>query len=106
MPGRTSRPANWASTPTGRGAAIRASTRSTTCTAAVRPNRPIKARGSGSLFLMVPFATASAMTTPTGFHRYSAIVSCPSSWASSITVTLTVFTVSPGRNVSVPVAAS
>ena len=70
MPGRTSRPANWASTPTMRGAAIRASTHSTTCTAAVRPNRPIKARGSGSLFLMVPFATASAMTTPTGFHRY------------------------------------
>ena len=47
-PAASCRPATWASTPTSRGAASRSSTCSTTCTAAVRPNRAIKACGSGS----------------------------------------------------------
>ena len=52
MPDRSCRPATWASKPTSRRAASRSSTCSTTCTAAVRPNRAIKARGSGSLFVI------------------------------------------------------
>ena len=63
MPGRSCRPATWASTPTSRGAASRSSTCSTTCTAAVRPNRAIKACGSGSLFPIVPVASALVMET-------------------------------------------
>ena len=62
-PGRSCRPATWASTPTSRGAASRSSTCSTTCTAAVRPNRAIKACGSGSLFLIVPVASSLVMET-------------------------------------------
>ena len=106
MPGRTCRPATRPSTPTVRGAAIRASTRSTTCSAAVRPNRPIKTRGSGSLFSMVPFNNASSITACSAPLRYSSITSFPSSWLSSSTATRIVLDVCPGRNSSVPDAAT
>ena len=64
--GCSCRPATWASTPTSRGAASRSSTCSTTCTAAVRPNRAIKTCGSGSLFLIVPVASALVMENRLG----------------------------------------
>ena len=59
MPRRSSRPATSPRKPGSRGAAIRSSTCSTTCTAAVRPNRASSARGSGWWFLIVPVASLS-----------------------------------------------
>ena len=103
--GRAS-PARRASTPARGAARSRSLTASSTCSATVRPNRASHAFGMWSLFSMVPDATASAMIAPSSFHRYSHIASSPSSWASSSTATLTVFTVSPGANTSVPEPAT
>ena len=61
---------------------LSSSTCSTTCTATVRPNRAINARGIGSLFLIVP--VASAMRAPEAFDSVSG--SEPSSWLSANTL--------------------
>ena len=103
IPGRSARPANRPSTPGARGAWSRSSTCSTTCTAAVRPNRASSARGSGSRFSIVPVASPSVSRPPEGFD--SVTVSPPSSWASSSTGTDTVFDVWPAAKRSVPLVA-
>ena len=102
MPRRRARPANRPRKPGSRGAWSRSSTCSTTCTAAVRPKRAISARGSGSLFWMVPVAVPSAMRAPETFDSVSVSVSSLSSWESSSTSTRTVFDVSPVAKLSVP----
>ena len=101
-PRRSSRPATRPSKPAWRGAWIRASTCSTTCTAAVRPNRAISARGIASVFLIVPVAEPSARYAPEAFMSTRLSVSEPSSCESSSTATVTVFAVSPAAKVSIP----
>ena len=71
----------------------------------MRPNRAIHACGIASVFSIVPVATPSARYAPDGFVSVSVSVSEPSSWESSRTATLTVFAVSPGAKVTLPVAA-
>ena len=71
----------------------RAVSASTTWLPTVRPKRTIHAFGIGSVLLMVPVAVASSMMAPEAFDSVSVIVSLPSSWASSITGTDTVFVV-------------
>ena len=105
MPRRSSRPANRPRKPGSRGACSRSSTCSTTCTAAVRPNRASSARGSGSRFSIVPVASPSVSRPDEAFDSRSVSVSSPSSWASSSTPTSIVFDDSPGPNFSVPLAA-
>ena len=105
IPGRSSWPANRPRKPGARGAAIRSSTCSTTCTAAVRPKRTKSARGSGSRFLIVPVASPSVSRPPAAFDSVSVSVSSPSSCASSSTATSTVCDDAPAWNVSVPLAA-
>ena len=78
---------------------------STTWPAAVRPKRASHACGSGSEFSIVPVATPSAIRAPDAFESRNVSVSSPSSWTSSRSATFTVFAVSPGRKVSVPVLA-
>ena len=105
MPGRNSRPANRARKPRSRGAAIRCSTCSTTCSAVARPNRASSAAGIRSAFSIVPVASASSSHAPAAFDSTSTNVSSPSSCASSSTVTSMVLLDSPAWNVSVPLAA-
>ena len=106
IPRRSSRPANRPRKPGSRGACSRSSTCSTTCTAAVRPNRASSARGSGSRFSIVPVASPSVTRPPPeALDSVSVSVSSPSSCASSSTTTSTVFDDSPAWNVSVPLAA-
>ena len=105
MPRRSSRPATRPRNPGSRDASNRASTCSTTCTAAVRPKRASSARGSGSVFLIVPVASPSVTRPDEAFDRRSVSVSSPSSCESSNTATSTVFDDSPARNFSVPLAA-
>ena len=76
-----------------------------TCAATVRPNRAIQAFWSWSELLMVPVAVASAIRALTALESVSVMVSPGSSTASSSTGTETVFVVSPGSNVSVPLVA-
>ena len=78
---------------------------STTWSATVRPNRASHACGIGSEFMIVPVASPSRTRAPTAFESVSVSVSSVSSCASSSTVTFTVFSVSPGANVSVPLVA-
>ena len=105
MPRRSSRPATRPRNPGSRDASRRSSTCSTTCTAAVRPNRAKRARGIGSWFSIVPVASPSASRPDEAFDSRSVSVSSPSSWASSSTPTSIVFDDSPAPNVSVPLAA-
>ena len=58
-----------------------------------------------SVFVIVPIPIASSSRAPTGLESLSRMVSLSSSWASSSTVTFTVFEVSPAANVSVPETA-
>ena len=104
MPGRSARPATRPSMPGARGAASRSSTCSTTCTAAVRPNRASSARGNGSALSIVPVASPSVRCPPDTFDKVSVNVSSPSSCASSSTATVIVRDDSPVWNVSVPLA--
>ena len=106
MPGRSSRPANRARKPRSRGAAIRCSTCSTTCSAVARPNRASSAAGIRSAFSIVPVASASSSHAPDAFDSARVNVSSPSSCASSSTATSMVFVEAPAANVSVPLAAS
>ena len=71
----------------------------------MRPKRASQACGIASVFAIVPVASASFSQAlpPEGFESVSVKVSAPSSWASSSTGTETVFAVSPGAKVSVPV---
>ena len=105
IPRRNSRPANRPRKPGSRGAASRSSTCSTTCTAAVRPNRASSARGIGSWFSIVPVASPSVSRPDEAFDSVSDSVSSPSSCASSSTPTSIVFDRSPAPNLSVPLAA-
>ena len=85
----------------------RASTASTTWPATVRPKRANHACGIASVFSMVPVAVASLSHAlpPEALLKASVKISSPSSWSSSITATETVFAVSPGAKLSVPVAS-
>ena len=105
MPRRTSRPATRALKPRCRGAAIRSSMYSTTCSAAARLKRTRSAAGIRSVFLIVPVASPSSSHAPDAFDSASVKVSSPSSWASSSTSTEIVFDDSPAWNESVPLAA-
>ena len=105
IPRRSSRPATSPRKPGSRGASMRSSMCSTTCTAAVRPKRASSARGSGSRLTIVPVASPSATRPPEAFDSRSVSVSSPSSCESSSTATLIFFDDSPERNVSVPLAA-
>ena len=105
IPCRSSRPANRPRKPGSRCAWSRSSTCSTTCTAAVRPNRASSARGSGSRLRIVPVASPSLSLPLLGFDSCSVNVSLPSSCSSSSTATRTVLLLSPGATVSVPLAA-
>ena len=59
-----------------------------------------------SMFRSVPVASESASVAPSGLLSRSRKVSPLSSTVSSMTVTDTVFSVSPGAKVSVPCTAS
>ena len=104
--GRAS-PASVASTPERGAARSRAPTASITCSATVRANRASHARGIAPVFSMVPVAVASESQAllPEALLKVSVKVSSSSSWSSAVTATETVFAVSPGAKVSVPVAA-
>ena len=71
-------PARVSSTPGDRGASIRASTASITCSATVRPKRAIHAFGIGSVLTIVPVAVPSAICAPNGDDSVSVSVSLPS----------------------------
>ena len=73
--------------------------------ATVRPNRAMNARGSGSVFSIVPVASAPASRPPEGFESRSVNVSSSSSWESSSTATVIVFSVSPAAKLSAPLVA-
>ena len=83
----------------------RAATASTTWSATVRPKRASHAFGIASEFRIVPVASPSRIRAPEAFESVSVSVSSVSSWASSSTGTSTVFAVSPGSKVSVPLVA-
>ena len=83
----------------------RSVTASTTWSATVRPKRASHACGIGSEFSIVPVASPSRIRAPDAFESVSVSVSPSSSWASSSTGTFTVFAVSPGAKVSMPLAA-
>ena len=80
----------------------RPATASTTWPATVRPKCDSHIFCNGSEFSMVPVAVPSAITAPEAFESRSVKVSSPSSTASSSTGTRTVFSVSPGANLSLP----
>ena len=95
-------PARLTSTPGAGAARIRPSTASITCSATVRPKRPIHAFGIGPLLRIVPVASASAIAAPVALDSTSLMVSLPSSWLSASSGTSTIFSVSPTSKVSVP----
>ena len=105
LPGWNSRPANRARKPRRRGAAIRSSMCSTTCSAVARPKRASSAAGIRSVFSIVPVASPSVSRPLDAFDSRSVSVSSPSSCASSSTATSTVRDDSPAWNESVPLAA-
>ena len=80
----------------------RPATASTTWPATVRPKRDSHIFCNGSEFSIVPVAVPSAIRAPEAFTSRSVKVSSPSSIASSSTGTATVFSVSPGAKLSVP----
>ena len=71
----------------------------------MRPNRASHASGIGSEFSIVPVASPPQIRAPAAFESVSVSVSPVSSCASSSTGTFTVFAVSPGSKVSVPLVA-
>ena len=77
------------------------------CTAAVRPNRAISARGIASWFSIVPVAVASVSTPLDAFDSVSVSVSVssPSLCESSSTVTSMLPDELPDSMVSIPLAA-
>ena len=99
-------PANVARNPAALGAARRPATASRTWSVTVRPNRPSHAAGIRSVFSIRPTARRSPSRAPRAFSSLSTRTSVPSSCASSSTATATVFAVSPGAKLSVPLAAS
>ena len=92
--------------PAARGVSRRAVTAATASAAAARPNRASQSCCNGSVFLIIPHASASAMRAPVAFDSASLNSSSPSSCASSRTATETVFCRSPGAKVSVPLDAA
>ena len=66
---------------------------------------PIERLGSGSLSVIVPSAVVSLMLAFEALLRVTVNISLASSRASSVTLTSTVFEVSPAANVRVPLAA-
>ena len=70
--------------------------------ATLRPNLAIHALDNGSELTIVPVATPSAMRAPEALRSRSVKVSSPSSTTSSSTGTRTVFPVSPGAKLSLP----
>ena len=96
------RPATWPSKPGARGALTRSSTCSTTCSAAVRPNRATRAAGNASWLVIVPVAVPSVIVPFDGFDSVSVSVSPASSCESSSTGTSMVAELLPALIVSVP----
>ena len=74
----------------------RAVTASSAWSETVRPKRTAHAPGIGSSLWMVPVAVPSPMRPIDGLETVSVIVSAPSSWASSSTLTDSVVLDLPG----------